>query len=67
MQPKFRCATKAAIDAVAEKLQLPNNATMQDWAYTLRNPSDIELYIAHCTFGQAIYKFKKIFTLTFYY
>ena len=47
MEPIFRCGTREAIDKLAEKLNLPNNLTMQDWSYTAGNPNDIEKYIYH--------------------
>ena len=47
MEPIFRCGTREAIDKLAEKLNLPDNLTMQDWSYTAGNPNDIEKYISH--------------------
>jgi len=47
MEPTFRCGTRKAIDELAEELILPNDLTMQDWAYEIANPNDIDKYISH--------------------
>ena len=47
MKSIFRCGTREAIAKLAEKLNLPNDFTMQDWSYTAGNPNDIEKYISH--------------------
>lgn len=47
MKPKFRSGTRKAITRIAEKLNLPDNDSMQDWAYEVANPADIEDYLAY--------------------
>ncbi len=47
MKPKFRSETRNAIDEIAKELGLPNKPDMQDWAYEVANPMDIEKYIAY--------------------
>jgi hypothetical protein len=46
-EPEFRCATKKAIDELADELNLINDASMQDWEYEVANSEDIEKYISH--------------------
>ena len=47
MKPTFRCGTRKAIDKLAEKLNLTNDLTTQDWSYEVGNPYEIEKYIFH--------------------
>ncbi len=47
MKPTFRCGTRKVIDELAKELILPNDLTMQDWAYEITNPNDIDKYISH--------------------
>ena len=47
MKPTFRCATKKAINELAEELNLPNVSNMQDWSYEVSNPNAIDNYISH--------------------
>lgn len=49
MEPIFRCATRKAIDELAQELNLPNEEWMQDWPIEVTNPSDIDRYIDHYT------------------
>ncbi|MCZ8023688.1 MAG: hypothetical protein O9294_18160 [Cytophagales bacterium] len=46
-EPKFRLSTKEAIESLASELNLPYEQSMQDWAYEVANPDDIESYIKH--------------------
>lgn len=46
-EPKFRLGTKEAIESLASELNLPYEQYMQDWAYEVANPDDIERYIKH--------------------
>jgi len=46
-EPKYRVATRHAIDQLAKELDLPNEPWMQDWPFEVTNPNDIEKYIAH--------------------
>lgn len=47
MEPIFRCATRKAIDELAQELNLPNEEWMQDWPIEVTNPSDIDRYLDH--------------------
>lgn len=47
MKPTFRCATRKVIDLLAVELNLPTDPNMQDWAYEVSNPNDIDKYICH--------------------
>ncbi len=44
--PKPKYETQNAIVFLAEKLNLKFNESMQDWAYEIANPKDIDKYIA---------------------
>jgi hypothetical protein len=45
MKPTFRTTTKKAIELIADKLNLPNDTAMQDWAYEVTNADNIDNYI----------------------
>lgn len=47
MEPTFRCGTRKAIEELSEELNIPYDASMQDWSYTEGNLDDIEKYISH--------------------
>lgn len=47
MEPVFRCATRKAIDELAQELNLPHEDWMQDWPYEVVVHSDIVKYIEH--------------------
>lgn len=49
MKPTFRCGTQKAIKEISEELNIPIDASDQDWSYTHGNPNDIEKYILHYT------------------
>ncbi|MGD1890171.1 MAG: hypothetical protein ACFB15_06185 [Cyclobacteriaceae bacterium] len=44
-EPKFRSETREAIDSVAQKLNLPIEDWMQDWAYIVANEDQLKSYI----------------------
>jgi len=46
-EPKYRVATRQAIDELAKELDLPNEPWMQDWPVEVVDPRDIDKYIAH--------------------
>jgi len=47
MEPIFRCATRKAIEELAQELNLPSEEGMQDWPIEVTNPSDIDRYLDH--------------------
>jgi len=47
MEPIFRCATRKAIDELAQELNLANEEWMQDWPIEVTNPYDIDRYLDH--------------------
>lgn len=47
MKFEFRCETREAIMQIAEKFDLRYNDYMQDWAYEVANPMDIDNYFAY--------------------
>ena len=47
-EPKFRCGTITAIEALADELNLPiDPEIMEDWSYVVGNALDIKTYINH--------------------
>lgn len=44
-EPEARYGTTRAIDAIAKKLNLPNEEWMQDWAYIVAEADQLKSYI----------------------
>ncbi len=45
-EPPERYWTRASIDYLAGRLSLPDTPDMQDWAFQVAEPSDLDLYLA---------------------
>ncbi|MDP8051469.1 hypothetical protein QJU23_03390 [Pasteurella atlantica] len=46
IDPQFRCGTAKAIKELSIKFNYPCHKGMQDWAYEVANPKDIENYFS---------------------
>ncbi|OXB13290.1 hypothetical protein [Flavobacterium reichenbachii] len=44
IEPEFRCGTNDAMIAVAKKLDILYDNSMQDWSYIIANSNEIEKY-----------------------